>query len=402
MAKLLEAAGVSALHVDIGCHACWQNAIPTIYQEPAFHEYYIQAIKKEVSVPVIGHGKLGYPEVAERIVSEGKADFVALGHYSLADPEWANKVRENRKDDIVPCIGCNECMFSILSGQPVACGVNPNCGREAEKLTEASEKKSVLVVGAGPGGLEAAIIASKRGHRVMLWDKASKLGGNLVPASVPGFKGDLRRLIKYYEAQISKLGIQVVINKDVTVEEVLKENPDALIIATGSNPIIPRLPGIDMSNVYTAIDVLSKGAELGENIVVAGGGFVGCETAVHLALKGKKVTIIEMKERILAEPMAFNNLLALNTMVAVNGVNIMAGTKLVEIKDNEAVLEKADGTVESLKCDSVVLALGFRALESLASELQGKIKEIKVIGDASVPRRVKHAVTEGFEAAKAI
>lgn len=402
VAKLLEAAGVSALHVDIGCHACWQNAIPTIYQEPALHEKYIQAVKKEVKVPVIGHGKLGYPEVAERIISEGTADFVALGHYSLADPEWANKVKENREEDIVPCIGCNECMFSILSGEPVACGVNPSCGREAEKLTEAEEKKSVLVVGAGPGGLEAAIVAAKRGHKVTLWDKVSKLGGNLMPASVPDFKGDLRRLIKYYETQLSKLGIQVTMNKKVTAEEILRENPDAVIIGTGSNPIIPRLPGIDRNNVYTAIDVLSKGVQLGENIIVAGGGFVGCETAVHLASKGKKVTIIEMKERILAEPMAFNNLLALNTMVAVNGVNIMAGTKLVEIKANEAIVEKADGTIESLKCDSVVLALGFKASENLAVELQGKIKEISVIGDASAPRRVKHAVTEGYEAARAI
>ncbi len=402
MAKLLEAAGVSALHVDIGCHACWQNAIPTIYQEPALHEKYIHQIKKEVTIPVIGHGKLGYPEVAERIISEGIADFVALGHYSLADPEWANKVKQNREEDIVPCIGCNECMFSILSGQPVACGVNPSCGREAEKLSEAAEKKAVLVVGAGPGGLEAAIVAAKRGHMVTLWDKGSKLGGNLVPASIPDFKEDLRRLINYYEVQINKLGVKVLMNKEVTAEEILNENPDALIIGTGSTPIIPRLPGIDMSNVYTATDVLSKGAELGENIIVAGGGFVGCETAVHLASKGKKVTIIEMKDRILAEPMPFNNLLALNTLVAVNGVNIMAGTKLVEIKDNEAVVERADGTTESLKCDSVVLALGFKALENLASEVQGKVKEIRVIGDASAPRRVKHAVTEGFEAARVI
>ena len=146
MAKFLENLGVSALHVDIGCHACWQNAIPTIYQEPALHEKYIQAVKKEVSIPVIGHGKMGYPEVAERIVSKGIADFVALGHYLLADPEWVNKVKENRSEDIVPCIGCNECMFSILSGEPVSCGVNPRCGREGEKLSEAEVKKSVLVV----------------------------------------------------------------------------------------------------------------------------------------------------------------------------------------------------------------------------------------------------------------
>jgi 2-enoate reductase len=402
MAKLLEEAGVSALHVDLGCHACWHNAIPTIYQEPALHEKYIQALKKEVKVPVIGHGKMGYPEVAERIIAEGTADFIALGHYLLADPEWANKVKEGRTEEIVPCIGCNECMFSILSGEPAACGVNPRCGREGEKLPHAAEKKSVLVVGAGPGGLEAAMVAAKGGHKVSLWEKGSKLGGNLVPAAVPNFKGDLRRLIKYYETQLNKLGVEVVLEKEATSEAILEINPDAVIIGTGSTPIVPRLPGIDGNNVHSAIDVLSKDIELGENVIVAGGGFVGCETAVHLKQKGRKVTIIEMKERILAEPMAFNNLIALNTLVAMNGINIMANAKLVEIKDNEALIEKADGTIESVKCDSVVLALGFRASENIMTELDGKIKHIKVIGDAVAPRRVKHAVKEGFEAAKDI
>lgn len=402
MAKFLENLGVSALHVDIGCHACWQNAIPTIYQEPALHEKYIQAVKKEVSIPVIGHGKMGYPEVAERIVSKGIADFVALGHYLLADPEWVNKVKENRSEDIVPCIGCNECMFSILSGEPVSCGVNPRCGREGEKLSEAEVKKSVLVVGGGPGGLEAAIVSAKRGHKVTLWEKGEKLGGNLIPASVPKFKDDLKRLIRYYEIQMDKLGVNVVTEKNSTYNEILEENPDVVILGTGSTPLVPRLPGINGSNVHAAIDVLSNNTNLGENVIIAGGGFVGCETAVHLAEQGKKVTIIEMKERILAEPMPFNNLLALSSMVAENGINILTSTKLVEIKDNEVIVEKVDGATESVACDSVIIALGFRSQENIKAELEGKIKDIRVIGDALAPRKVKHAVNEGFEVARVI
>lgn len=402
MAKFLENLGVSALHVDIGCHACWQNAIPTIYQEPALHEKYIQAVKKEVSIPVIGHGKMGYPEVAERIVSKGIADFVALGHYLLADPEWVNKVKENRSEDIVPCIGCNECMFSILSGEPVSCGVNPRCGREGEKLSEAEVKKSVLVVGGGPGGLEAAIVSAKRGHKVTLWEKGEKLGGNLIPASVPKFKDDLKRLIRYYEIQMDKLGVNVVTEKNSTYNEILEENPDVVILGTGSTPLVPRLPGINGSNVHAAIDVLSNNTNLGENVIIAGGGFVGCETAVHLAEQGKKVTIIEMKERILAEPMPFNNLLALSSMVAENGINILTSTKLVEIKDNEVIVEKVDGATESVACDSVIIALGFRSQENIKAELEGKVKDIRVIGDVLAPRKVKHAVNEGFEVARGI
>jgi 2-enoate reductase len=402
MAKFLENLGVSALHVDIGCHACWQNAIPTIYQEPALHEKYIQAVKKEVSIPVIGHGKMGYPEVAERIVSKGIADFVALGHYLLADPEWVNKMKENRSEDIVPCIGCNECMFSILSGEPVSCGVNPRCGREGENLSEAEVKKSVLVVGGGPGGLEAAIVSAKRGHKVTLWEKGEKLGGNLIPASVPKFKDDLKRLIRYYEIQMDKLGVNVVTEKNSTYNEILEENPDVVILGTGSTPLVPRLPGINGSNVHAAIDVLSNNTNLGENVIIAGGGFVGCETAVHLAEQGKKVTIIEMKERILAEPMPFNNLLALSSMVAENGINILTSTKLVEIKDNEVIVEKVDGATESVACDSVIIALGFRSQENIKAELEGKVKDIRVIGDALAPRKVKHAVNEGFEVARGI
>lgn len=402
MAKFLENLGVSALHVDIGCHACWQNAIPTIYQEPALHEKYIQAVKKEVSIPVIGHGKMGYPEVAERIVSKGIADFVALGHYLLADPEWVNNVKENRSEDIVPCIGCNECMFSILSGEPVSCGVNPRCGREGEKLSEAEVKKSVLVVGGGPGGLEAAIVSAKRGHKVTLWEKGEKLGGNLIPASVPKFKDDLKRLIRYYEIQMDKLGVNVVTEKNSTYNEILEENPDVVILGTGSTPLVPRLPGINGSNVHAAIDVLSNNTNLGENVIIAGGGFVGCETAVHLAEQGKEVTIIEMKERILAEPMPFNNLLALSSMVAENGINILTSTKLVEIKDNEVIVEKVDGATESVACDSVIIALGFRSQENIKAELEGKVKDIRVIGDALAPRKVKHAVNEGFEVARGI
>jgi len=399
MAKYLQDAGATALHVDIGCHACWQNAIPTIYQEPALHEKYIKIIKEEVDIPVIAHGKLGYPEVAERIISEEIADFVALGHYSLADSEWANKVKENREEDIVPCIGCNECMFSILAGNPVSCGVNPLCGREGEKITEADIKKSVLIIGAGPGGLETAITAAKRGHKVTIWEQGEAIGGNLIPASAPNFKNDLKRLIKYYENQLKKLDINIVFNKEGTEEEILAENPDVLVISTGSEPIIPRISGIENENVHLAIDILKDDSKIGENVIVAGGGFVGCETAVHLAEKGKKVTIVEMKDRILAEPMALNNMLALRTMLASNNIDIIAGSKLTEIKEDKAILTNSNGEVQEVKCDSLVLALGFRALKDLKEKNNLNIKDIRVIGDASAPRRIKHAVAEGFQVA---
>lgn len=397
MAKYLESAGVTALHVDIGCHACWHNAIPTIYQEPAIHEKYIKIIKEEVNIPVIGHGKLGYPEVAERILQEGVSDFIALGHYSLADPEWANKVKDNREEDIVPCIGCNECMFSVLAGQPVSCGVNPLCGREGEKIIGSDIKKSVLIIGAGPGGLETAVTAAKRGHNVTLWEKGELIGGNLVPASAPNFKNDLKRLIKYYENQLKKLNIDIVFNKEGNEAEILEENPDVLVISTGSEPIIPRISGIDSENVHLATDILVDDSKIGEAVVVAGGGFVGCETAIHLSQKGKKVTIVEMKDSILAEPMALNNMIALRTMLAMNRIEIITGNKLTEIKGNKAILMNSNGEIREVKCDSLVLALGFKSLQELKEKDGLKINDIRVIGDAVSPRRIKHAIAEGFQ-----
>lgn len=399
MAKYLEEAGATALHVDIGCHACWQNAIPTIYQEAALHEKYIRVIKEQVNIPIIGHGKLGYPEVAERILNEGTADFIAIGHYSLADSEWANKVKENRIEDIVPCIGCNECMFSILSGEPVSCGVNPLCGREGEEIEEAVVKKSVLIIGAGPGGIEAAITSAKRGHKVTIWEKGSRIGGNLIPASAPDFKGDLKRLIKYYDNQIEKLNIEVVFNKNVSKHDILSENPDVLVISTGSKAIVPNIHGNHGANVYLATEILVDDTVLGENIVVAGGGFVGCETAVHLSRKGKKVTLVEMKDNILSEPMALNNLLALKSMLASGDIEIKSSTKLTEVKDDKVILTNSNGEPEEIQCDSLVLALGFRALNDIDEEVYSAIKDIKIIGDASSPRRIKHAVAEGFEVA---
>ncbi len=397
MAKYLQNAGATALHVDIGCHACWQNAIPTIYQEPALHEKYIKIIKEEVDIPVIGHGKLGYPEVAERIIKDGVADFIALGHYSLADPEWANKVKENREEEIVPCIGCNECMFSILAGNPVSCGVNPLCGREGEEIEEADIKKSVLIIGAGPGGLETAITAAKRGHKVTIWEKGEVIGGNLIPASVPNFKDDLKRLIKYYENQLKKLNINIIFNKEGNDEEILEENPDVLVIGTGSKPFIPKIDGVESGNVHLATDILVDDSNIGEHVIVAGGGFVGCETAIYLSQKGKKVTIVEMKDNILAEPMALNNMIALRTMLAMNRIEIIPGNKLTEIKENKVILTNSNGEIREVECDSLVLALGFKSLQELKEKDDLKIKDIRVIGDASSPRRIKHAVAEGFQ-----
>jgi len=241
------------------------------------------AVKKVVTIPVIAHGKLGNPLVAEKVIEEGKADFVGLGRPLLADPEWPEKVRLRRLDDIRPCIGDNEgCVRREYELKYLSCTVNPLTGMEREyALTPATKRKSVLVIGGGPGGLEAARVAALRGHAVSLWEKSAQLGGKMVPGSVPEFKRDVRPFIEYLSGQIKKLGVKVELMKEANSESLQRLNPEVVIVATGAVPLIPPITGIEKDNVFTALDILLGKNELGNKVVVAGGGFVGCEVAVY-------------------------------------------------------------------------------------------------------------------------
>ncbi len=403
IAKMLEEAGVDALHVDVGCYEAWHRTIPPVYQPPACQIDIAQAIKKEVSIPVIAHGKLGIPEMAEDVLEEGKADFIGLGRSLLSDPEWANKVKEGRIEDITPCIGCSEGCFSRgFEGKYASCAVNPQCAKETEyPILPAEKPKFVLVLGGGPGGMESSIIAAKRGHRVELWEKEAELGGTLIPASVPEFKMEIRRFIEHKKAQLAKEGVKVKLRKKASADEIISALPDTVIIATGGEPIIPNLPGAKGKNVFTAIEALKGGQELGNRVVVAGGGLVGCETAVHLAQQGKEVLIIEMEDRLLPEPIFILNYKNLMELIEKSGCEVMLSAKLLEI-DEEGVIVETFGERKHIDCDSVVLALGFQPIDVEVEKLEGKIEEIFVIGDARKPRKVLNAVWEGFHTARVI
>ena len=262
IARIVERAGVGAIHVDIGCYENWYNVIPPIYHEKRVLQFeYAAKIKEVVKIPVYTQGKVGDPYEAEAVLREGKTDFVALGRSFLADPDWVNKVKDERFEDIRPCICCNEgCLKRLFEARPITCAVNPKCGNENTfKILPANKKRKVIVIGGGPAGMEAALVAAERGHDVELWEKTSVLGGSLIPASMPANKKDLRRLIKYFKIQIyKKSGIRVSLNKHATGEMILNEKPDAVILATGGIPIIPDLPGINGVNVHTAIKVLNN------------------------------------------------------------------------------------------------------------------------------------------------
>ena len=404
IAKRLEKAGIHALHVDIGCYETWYRAIPPIYEyEENLHASACAEVKKTVDIPVICAGKLGDPETAEQVLREEKMDFVALGRPLLSDPYWPKKVAGNRIEEIVPCIGCNEgCMKRIFSGMSIGCAVNPLVGQGNEnRIKPLKHPKSILVIGGGPAGLEAAITAARQGHRVTLWEKNSRLGGNLLAAGAPKFKKDILRLIDYYKAEIYKSGVDVFCMKEGTAEEIAGFNADHVIVATGSCPIIPDLPGIKRRNVSTAIDVLTGKSFPLDRAVVVGGGLVGIETALYLEQQGKTVTVIELQDSILPEPLFPIDSMMLKHMLAKTGIAIHTGTKLLSIGDGSITVEN-NGDQSSLECDSIILAIGFRPNSGLAEQLTGRVKNVVKIGDAVAPRKVLDAVWEGCHAVMAL
>ncbi|MFC1956280.1 FAD-dependent oxidoreductase [Chloroflexota bacterium] len=403
IARRIEVAGADSLEVDAGCYETWYWAHPPTTLAPGCMVDMAQMTKEVVKIPVIAIGKLGYPELAETVLQEGKADFICLGRALLADPEWPTKVKQGRLEEIRPCIGCHDgCLKRELDGKSISCAVNPATGMEREfNIKPAGIAKSVLVVGGGPSGMEAARTAALRGHKVTLWEKSSALGGNLIPASIPNFKQDYKSLINFLTTQINKLGVAIELGKEATPELVQKVNPDVVFVATGSMPIIPDIPGIEKKMVVTAIDLLSGKRDAGELVVVVGGGLVGCETALYLAQKGKKLTIVEMLESVMLDVYVANRMHLLE-LLADAGVVILTETSLSGITSRGVNIVNKYGERSDLKADTVVLAVGLKSDGWLLEALKDKVPEVYAIGDCIEPRKVMQAIWEGFRTARLV
>ncbi|MFC1966782.1 FAD-dependent oxidoreductase, partial [Chloroflexota bacterium] len=403
IARQIEAAGVAALEIDAGCYETWYWPHPTTYQQPGCMVDLAEMVKRVVKIPVIAVGKLGYPDLAERVLQEGKADFISLGRALLADPEWPNKVKEGRLGDIRPCLADGDgCHGRIRQGKYLSCTVNPATGMEREMaITTAERKKSVLVIGGGPAGMEAAIVAKSREHKVTLWEKSNVLGGNLIPASIPDFKQDYHRLIGYLSTQMKKLGVIVELDKEATAELVQQLKPDAVFLATGSRPLIPDIPGIEMDKVVTASDLLLGKKEAGESVVVVGGGLVGCETAVYLAQKGKKVTVVEILGSV-AGDMGTRDRMYLLKLLSEAKVKILTKTMISEITDKGITVTDECGDRSTLKADTVVLAVGLKSNNHLLKALMDKVPAVYAIGDCVEPRKVINAIWEGYRIARLV
>ena len=332
MAKILEKAGVSALHVDTGCYEEWYQAITTVYSDLSYKLDVEEAIKKIVNIPVFGDGKLKDPTVAKKAVEDEVLDYVGLGHQMLADPHWANKVKNGNTEDIVPCIGCNECLLSGFSGKHYYCAVNPTCYAEKEFALPKPDgsKKSILVIGGGPGGMAAAIAARKRGWDVELLEKENRLGGTLWPAGGPDFKADLLELIQYYTVQCYKTGVDVKLNTEAKISKIAKKKYDKIILATGAAPAVPPIPGIE--NAKLVVDYLNHKTKAGKKVVIIGGGLAGTEAACDIAPFADEVTIVEMLPDILySAAHCLNNDQHLKDMVKARHVKVVADAKVMNV-----------------------------------------------------------------------
>lgn len=403
MARYLEQAGIDAIHATAGCYEYRRYANPSTYQPAGSVVRMAELVKGAVSIPVVTFGKLRNPELAEKVLCEGKADFIALARPFLADPEWPNKTRDGKWDDIRPCIGCHDgCLQRSLENKYVSCAVNPAAGMERElALKPAGKCKSVLVVGGGPGGMEAAIVAAYRGHQVTLLEKNARLGGNLIPASAPEFKKDLRDLTSYLSTQVAKLGVNVKFGVEATPELIENMAPDVVIIAAGATPIVPRIPGKDKSKAICAIDLLNSGKDIGQTAVIVGGGVVGCEAAAFLAGKGVQVTIVEMAAKLAADLNVMNRN-ELMEILADHNIKMLTDTTVSEISDEGVIVIEKSGEKKELKADGVIMAVGLRPRDSLQKALTGKAAELYTVGDCVRPRKIMAAIWEGYRLARLI
>lgn len=405
IAKILETAGYDAFDVDVGCYDSWYWNHPPMYFEQGMYLPFSKMLKGILQTPVITAGRLDDPDLASHAVRGGQTDFIGLGRPLLADAYLPNKIKENKTESIRPCLSCHEgCLMRIPLF--ISCAVNPTTGREQEYVLEkAKQVKKVMVVGGGVAGCEAARVCAIRGHTVTLYEKSNGLGGNIVPGSVPHFKENDRKLLKWYQNQLAELKVDVRKNIEVTAELVENSQPDTLIVATGSTPRLLDFPGCEDSNVVTASDVLLGRADAGDHPLIVGGGLVGCETALWLAQQGIQVRMVETLDDILISgpKIAKPNEQMLRELLAFNQVSISTNSTIVSVHQQEVIIQEVTtGKKQSVTTDSVILAVGYQENRKLYNKIRNRSGETYLLGDSRKTQNIMNAIWDAMEIARFI
>jgi 2,4-dienoyl-CoA reductase-like NADH-dependent reductase (Old Yellow Enzyme family)/thioredoxin reductase len=400
--KILIEAGIDIIQVSAGNDATAEWICQPMFMKKACLVDSAERIRKTLNFPVMAVGRINNPILADDIIGKDMADLVCMGRGLLADPELPRKAQEGRLDEIRTCIACNTCMESIFRRGRVECLVNPMLGREKEMaFVPAAKRKKVMVVGGGPGGLNVAWVAAKRGHEVHLYEKQSELGGQLIAGSVSDYKKELVNLIRFQKTQIEKFGVRCVLNCRVTPQLVDRERPDVLVLATGSLPYLPPAKGIERNMVLPFTQVLNGRAIVPTPSVVIGGGPTGCEVALHLAENGSLVTIVEMLPEIAKNLESMTRKLLLNRIKEKN-IATLTEYSLSRVEENGVVVVNKAGEEKFLEANRVVIAVGTRPDNTLYEQLKSMGYEIHQIGDCLEPRSAKAAILEGALLGRAI
>lgn len=398
-ARMFEEAGVDAIHCSQGNHLSNYATIPPSITARGHYLPNAAAVRQAVHIPVIAVGRINDPLVGEKALAAGQCDLVAMARASLADPRLPRKVAEGRTEDIARCIGCLQgCIGEFAKGRIVRCMVNPLTGMEGEyDLSPATERRAVFIAGGGVSGCEAALAAAMRGHKVTVFEKSDRLGGQWLAAAVPPGKEEFASFVCWQKRMLDKLGVTVRLNEALTRDIVESEKPDVVIVATGSQATVPPIRGIDQDHIVPANDVLLGKARTGRNVVIIGGGMVGVETADFLSAYGKDVTVVEMLEAVAAEAEP-NSRHFLMQRIRRQNVRIITEACVQEIGEKTVRVLLKSGEEVLLPADNVVLAAGLRSENALAAELNDCAARVAVIGDAREVKNGLFNIQEGFEA----
>ncbi len=401
VARLAEGAGADA--VSVSAFGFGKEATVNMPDIPGSLLPLADVIKKAVKLPVIAVGRIT-PDAGEKALKEGRADFIAMGRQLIADPELPNKAAAGRVVDIAPCIGCLTCIDGLMFREKsITCSVNATAGRKPDdgRIKPALATKRVVVVGGGPAGMEVARVAALRGHRVILCEKEGRLGGQMLMAAIPPHKQNIRDYARYLIGQMEKLKVEVRTGMEIDAGAIQKLRPEAVVVATGIIPIYPDIPSLDKQRAVLAGDVLAGTVAVGREVVVVGGGMVGCEVADFLSEKGKHITVIEVLPRLAADMVTLLRSQLLSRL-RVSGVSTLTGVNVKEISNGSVMLVDGKGKQQTVYADTIIIACGGRPRRELYDALAGAVPEVHLAGDALKPGTIQEAVTRGFNIGAAL
>lgn len=405
ISRYLEKLGVDGLHISGGNYDSLDKVIESALYQQGWRVYLAEAIKKEVSIPVITVGVIREPEFAEAILTEGKADFIAIGRGHIADPEWARKTLEGREAEIRRCISCLHCIKSTLNNSHVECSINIRAGRELEfrEMTRIEDQRRVAIVGGGPGGMEAARILSLKGYDVTIFEKSGQLGGQLNLVRQPVAKEKMDWMIEYHRQEMARLNVDVRLNTEASIEAIKSLNPYAVLLATGAKPIIPKMAGVDASFVCDYEDVLLARRDFtNKKIAVVGSGMVCYSITSQLARQGSEVILIEVPTETGSKVTPPTRAMLLERIRKANG-QVVTGHVLTEILLDGIIVEDVEtGDYSELGIDYLVFSMGTEAFNPLEESYHAHFENVFVIGDAETPGSITHAIKDGFEKAMVI